>query len=300
MAFLRVHQWRLANQSRSTPRSDDALRLLMTGPGGTGKTHSVMALKDLMEVYGSGHRLRLLAPTGSAATLIEGTTCHSGLSLRVRPKSEQRRVGYDMLSQQYAVQISVKNKVKMRTEWKNVDIVLIDEVSLLSLQVVAEINSAFQFAKEEPGLWFGGVIVIFSGDFFQYPPIGGAPLYSTITSANNQSESELKKRLGRLAYLSFTECVEFTEQHRMKADPEYGDAVGRLRLRECVDSDVCLFNQRVIKLDGNVDGVDMDDGSNGEAVSIVGVNYMGEHLNLYKAQTLCARPSGAALIMCAA
>ena len=90
MAFLRVHQWRLANQSRSTPRSDDALRLLMTGPGGTGKTHSVMALKDLMEVYGSGHRLRLLAPTGSAATLIEGTTCHSGLSLRVRPKSEQR------------------------------------------------------------------------------------------------------------------------------------------------------------------------------------------------------------------
>ena len=55
----------------------------MTGPRGIEKTHLVMALKDLIEVYGSGHRLRLLAPTDSAVTLIEGTTCHSGLLLCV-------------------------------------------------------------------------------------------------------------------------------------------------------------------------------------------------------------------------
>ena len=48
----------------------------------------------------------------------------------------------------------------------------------------------------------------------------------------------------------------------MKADPKYGDSVGQLRLRECVDSDVCLFNQHVIKSDRNVNNIDMDNSSN--------------------------------------
>ncbi|KAA1471061.1 hypothetical protein DENSPDRAFT_775769, partial [Dentipellis sp. KUC8613] len=63
------------------PRRKDPLRLFMTGPGGTGKTHVVNAVKSLMDMYQCGHRIRLLAPTGSAATLIGGTTCHKGLGL---------------------------------------------------------------------------------------------------------------------------------------------------------------------------------------------------------------------------
>lgn len=63
---------------------EEPLRMLMTGPGGTGKSHSIKALKEFMEYYGSGHRLRLLAPTGSAASLIDGMTCHKGLSMKIK------------------------------------------------------------------------------------------------------------------------------------------------------------------------------------------------------------------------
>ncbi|KAG2746801.1 hypothetical protein P692DRAFT_20642764, partial [Suillus brevipes Sb2] len=61
-----------------------------------------------------------------------------------------------------------------------VEYVLIDETSLLSLQLLAEIDHALRYAKERPNLWFGGIVVIFSGDFYQYPPVGGSALYTPI------------------------------------------------------------------------------------------------------------------------
>jgi hypothetical protein len=59
------------------------LRMLMTGPGGTGKTHVVHALNKLMTAYGSAHTIRYLPPTGSAAALIDGTTIHRGLGISI-------------------------------------------------------------------------------------------------------------------------------------------------------------------------------------------------------------------------
>src|SRR6266850_732998 len=38
------------------------LHMLMTGPEGTGKTHVVKALKELMKMYGSAHRIRFWPP----------------------------------------------------------------------------------------------------------------------------------------------------------------------------------------------------------------------------------------------
>lgn len=58
--------------------------MLMTGPGGTGKTHVVKALKDVMAHYGAAHQIRFLAPTGSAAALIDGMTIHKGLGIKVK------------------------------------------------------------------------------------------------------------------------------------------------------------------------------------------------------------------------
>ncbi len=55
-----------------------ALRLFLCGPGGTGKTHVIRSVQEVMKFYGCEHQLRFLAPTGNAAALIDGTTCHKG------------------------------------------------------------------------------------------------------------------------------------------------------------------------------------------------------------------------------
>ncbi|KAG1874168.1 hypothetical protein C8R48DRAFT_569511, partial [Suillus tomentosus] len=57
------------------------LSMVMTGPGGTGKTYVINAVKALMVHYGCGHQIRYLAPTGSAASLIDGMTIHKGLGI---------------------------------------------------------------------------------------------------------------------------------------------------------------------------------------------------------------------------
>jgi len=63
--------------------SEKPLRMLMTGPGGTGKTHVVKALQKVMKFYGCEHKIRFLAPTGSAASLIDGMTVHKGLGIKI-------------------------------------------------------------------------------------------------------------------------------------------------------------------------------------------------------------------------
>ncbi|KAI6095812.1 hypothetical protein F5141DRAFT_975235, partial [Pisolithus sp. B1] len=73
--------------------------------------------------------------------------------------------------------ISVKERTKLCKEWKNIEFMLLDEVSLMGLELLANIDHVLWFAKEQPDLWFGGVAMIFGGDFFQYPPVGRTPLY---------------------------------------------------------------------------------------------------------------------------
>ncbi|KAJ3891207.1 hypothetical protein GG344DRAFT_26470, partial [Lentinula edodes] len=90
---------------------------------------------------------------------------------------------------------------------------------------------------------FGGINIIFSGDPFQYPPVG-TPLYSPIRSSGKQTAEELMRRLGRIAWKSINTVVELQEQKRMEGDLEYAAAVCRLRVRQCTISDVELFNSR--------------------------------------------------------
>ena len=70
--------------------------------------------------------------------------------------------------------------------------------------------------------------MIFCGDLFQHPPVMGAALYSRVSEGSKTSDNELYKRLGHLAWMSFTDVVELTEQNRMKDDPDYAAAVNWL------------------------------------------------------------------------
>ena len=71
-------------KSLSDDKSSCLLTMLMTGPGGTGKTHVVKAVQVLMHHYGCGHLIRFLAPTGSATSLINGMTIHKALNIQIR------------------------------------------------------------------------------------------------------------------------------------------------------------------------------------------------------------------------
>jgi len=279
--FIRKFVYKtLSEDGTSSP-----LIMLMTGPGGTGKTHVVKAVQVLMQHYGCGHLIRFLAPTGSAASLIDGMTIHKALNIQIRSNDnkEGRNRSLRECSDNYSVFIGVKTRTHLREEWKNVEFLLIDEVSLLSLQLLAEIDHALRFAKEKTDLWFGGVAMIFCGDFLQFPPVGGTPLYVPIPLYAGQTNAEILRRLGRLAWRTINTVIDLTEQQRMKGDPEYGEAVNRLRRRDCTDEDVDLFNSRLVRSASNPGGIDMSCAVNVNATAIVMTNETREMLNLHKA-----------------
>ena len=257
------------------PKPEDLIRIILTGPGGTGKTHVVKALRDVMAVYGCGHLLRFLAPTGSAASLIDGTTIHKGLGIKIHTndKGKGNRHPGDS-NEDYTVLISIHNRTMLHDEWGPAKVLFLDEFSLLSEQLLCELDHALRYATERPNEWFGGLSVIFAGDFFQYPPVGGTALYTPIPRISSTHKDEIPRHLGRLAWKSVNAVISHTEQERMKGDPEYGDAVNRLRTRECTFEDAELFNTRLIKSDLHPSGVDMGIDSNASATAIVSTNIL--------------------------
>ncbi|KAJ4464310.1 hypothetical protein C8J55DRAFT_408871, partial [Lentinula edodes] len=57
------------------------LRMFLGGPGGTGKSHVISALRVFFEQQGERRRFRLASYTGVAAQNISGMTLHSALLL---------------------------------------------------------------------------------------------------------------------------------------------------------------------------------------------------------------------------
>ena len=83
----------------------------------------------------------------------------------------------------------------------------------------------------------------------------------------------------------------------MIADREYSEAVSRLRVRECTEGDVELFNSRVVMSFENPDGIYMGTNMNKSATILVSTNASRETLNNQKAMSSCDRES---LVRCAA
>jgi ATP-dependent DNA helicase PIF1 len=63
-----------------------------------------------------------------------------------------------------------KNKFA-KALWKSTDILVVDEVSMLSLKLFNVLNAIGKAVRNNQNP-FGGIQLIFSGDFFQLPPVG--------------------------------------------------------------------------------------------------------------------------------
>ena len=136
----------------------DGGNMFLTGPGGTGKTALIRKMVDHCKA--AGKKVQVCALTGCAAVLLncQAKTVHSwaGIGLANGPA--------DLIVKRVAT-----NKYKAAV-WKKNDVLIIDEVSMMS-QKIFEIlaNIGKQVRKDTRP--FGGLQVIFSGDFYQLPPV---------------------------------------------------------------------------------------------------------------------------------
>jgi ATP-dependent DNA helicase PIF1 len=136
------------------------VNIFITGPGGSGKSELIRKIyKDANE---KGKNIQVCALTGCAAVLLncKAKTLHSWAGIGLGKSTIDK-----------IVEKINKNKF-LKSSWTSTDILIVDEVSMLSLKLfdlINEIGKKIRKCNKKP---FGGIQIIFSGDFYQLPPVG--------------------------------------------------------------------------------------------------------------------------------
>ena len=131
--------------------------IFLTGPAGSGKSYLVKKFCDFCSKHYK--KFAVTALTGSAAYLIKGKTLHSWAGIKLGQGSKE-----DLLK-------LVNSKFKCKMNWKYTDVLIIDEISMLTRELFNKLDYIGRFIRgniEEP---FGGIQLILIGDFCQLPPI---------------------------------------------------------------------------------------------------------------------------------
>ena len=170
--------------------------VFLSGPPGSGKSYVLE--KFIEQAKLKGQEVAITATTGIAASLIGGITIHSWAGLFNHFKEPE---------------ILPKREIFDRI--KRTDILIIDEVSMLSSERLSRLDYVLQSVRASRQA-LGGIQVILSGDFFQLPPIARSSESAYAFKAQTWRDLNLQ-----VCYLS--------EQHRQAGNDGLSMLLGAMR-----------------------------------------------------------------------
>lgn len=194
--------------------------LFFTGAGGTGKSYFLKILVELQSTMLPDKTIKVCAMTGFAATLLDCTssTLHSWAGLTISEISLEDHVN------------KIRGNYRLFKNWKSVDCLIIDEVSMLSDNLFERLDQLGRaLRKGKTHLPFGGIQVLLFGDFFQLPPIQG--LFCFLSPYWN-------------GYFPPSQCIRFNVVFRQK-DERYIRLLNHVRQGELTTEDAELLESRV-------------------------------------------------------
>ena len=147
------------SQQKAIDKYINKENIFITGPGGSGK--SAVIRKIVEHADKTGVRYQVCGLTGCASVLLKcgAKTLHSWSGIGLG------KGAIEIISHKVSA-----NKYK-RNNWRDVDLLIIDEVSMMSEHLIELLNMTAKKCRKNNRL-FGGLQVIFSGDFYQLAPVG--------------------------------------------------------------------------------------------------------------------------------
>ena len=189
------------------------------GERGTGKSRVIEAVRFWFDSINRQQELVITGLTGAAAFNIRGSTLHSAVGIKVEKGDVDRKM--------------TDSKKK---EWLDRHYLIVDEVSMMDSKLIMKLHNKLCSAKSSAeDVKFGGVNIIFCGDFLQIPSVSEFRLYS------NKPGS----RYGNYLWHSLNAVVRLQKQMRQAEDPQYAEVLHRLRIRQPTEEDIALLNTRV-------------------------------------------------------
>jgi ATP-dependent DNA helicase PIF1 len=217
-----------------TDNDDNQLLMCVPGCGGTEKSQLIRAITKYFEATKRLKMLRKLAPTSIAAAEIDGLTIHSFLGESHKTPKKHRSRTFK------------PGDSKLEIQWRHVKYLIIDEMSMVGLNLLARLNRVVKTAKHfKPEVPFGGVNVIFFGDYLQYSPVLDKPLYANCVALPQCTERDIEMHCAQKIMSQINCAVELTQQMRTE-DTRYLELLNRLRKGQTTREDYQLLCTRVI------------------------------------------------------
>jgi hypothetical protein len=223
----------IANHASET--CPDQLKMHLGGMGGTGKSQVIKALISMFDQRQENHRFIVLAPTGTAAALLNGSTYHSILGIHLSNDNSEE----DSLRNENSVIKEIQGRLE------GVDYIFIDEISMIACHELYAISSQLSKVMNEHNKPFGGKNIILAGDFAQLPPTNGSPLYSNTvskTQKNSLSKRDQESMIGKILWHQITTVVILTQNMRQtemsEADTKFRTALSNMRYAACTEDDL--------------------------------------------------------------
>jgi len=221
------------NQSEALEILKMGQNVFLTGSPGSGKTHTINEYVAYLRQCG-------IEPSITASTGIAAIHSWAGIGIK------------SFLSDRDLKKIASTNYVKKRV--KNANVLIIDEVSMLSPQTFSMVDAVCREIKDSDAP-FGGMQIVAVGDFFQLPPItkreAEVSFDTTQDKKNNSQMALLKESFGRFAYdcpawqrAGFRTCY-LTEQHRQD-DSKFLSLLSAIRQDEFGEGHLAQIEARKI------------------------------------------------------
>ena len=205
--------------------------IFITGSAGTGKTCLIKQI--VASAIERKKVIQVCAMTGCAAILLgcHACTLHSWSGIRLAKGTKEEI--YDGL----------KTNKKIIAKWRKTNILVVDEVSMMSKRLFDLLNYIGKRLRNQMSKPFGGLQLIFTGDFYQLPPVstGG-------WSGSNESSNEN----GMFCFESDEWYNAFPKDNHIvlntifrQKDPVYRNILNRIRIGSIDKNDVQLLNSYV-------------------------------------------------------
>ena len=213
------------------------LKMYLGGMGGTGKSQVLKALIEFFKEKNESHRIMILAPTGSAAALLNGSTYHSILGIG----SESNRTRNEQTSQR-----------NVRERLDGVDYIFLDEISMVACHELYQISASLAKARNMTEVPFGGLNMIFAGDFAQLKPVFGSPLYSQTVGTSVDAGMSVRSQqsaIGKALWHQITTVVILRQNMRQNTqsdnDAKFRNALENMRYAQCTEEDIDFLKTRI-------------------------------------------------------